>query len=253
MGNISTLKNHLEEFWKNRQNAVLPSPYERKEYAKVIGDCFFPCAQKILGGYFRVFNRAGGNEISREIHPTSIELYYHEEGAGRFKDPIMYHTDDRKRSDEMKRKTNPRDYYESRGIESIPYYPFGSINPHVSGIDITFENPVLQCRASFLIREYDVVYESGKRIRVKNSTEIYDDMLIQGIPMGDSGWIEWCDGGAIEKEKIECIGRRNVPEFKETEQGIWKRNTDIESRDSFSIGGTKYVKCPFPWQFKVKK
>lgn len=204
------------------------------------------CAQGILAGYFKVFSKEDGKTIVREIHPTAIELYYHEEGAGRFKDPIMYHTNDRKRADHP-------DFFEKRGIESIPYFPIGSINPHTSGIDITFENPELKYRASFLIREYKIKYENGKELPVKNSTEIYDDMLIKGIPLESADWVEWHDDGIIAEERIERCWRRNVSAYVEVSPDNWRKDTDIEGKEYFTLSGVKYVKCPFKWQFKVKK
>jgi len=194
-----------------------------------------------------VTNQEGVEKVIREIHPTAIELYYHEEGDDRFKDPIMYHTDDRKKAEHL-------DFFQKRGIDSIPYFPIGSFHPHTSGIDITFENPDLKYRASFLIREYNVVYVNGKPpINVKNSTEIYDDMLIQGIPLEDCDWIEWHDGGKVDEKSIECCGRRNVAEFVKNKSGQWRKNTDIVGKDHFTIGGVKYVKCPFKWQFRKKE
>ena len=134
MVGFSPLKAHLETFQKNRADASFPSLSEREDYAKVIGQCFLECARGILAGHFKVSGKIAGKTVVREIYPTAIELYYHEEGAGRFKDPIMYHTNDRKRADHP-------DFFDKRGIESIPYFPVGSLNPHTSGIDITFENP----------------------------------------------------------------------------------------------------------------
>lgn len=246
MKGFSELKAHLDTFQKNRQKAKLPSQIEREDYAKVIGQCFLECAQEILAGHFTVFSKEGGSSVIREIHPTAIELYYHEEGAGRFKDPIMYHTNDRKRADRP-------DFFEKRGIDSIPYFPVGSVNPHTSGIDITFENPEHKYRASFLIREYTVKYENGKELPVKNSTEIYDDMLINGIPLEAADWVEWHDGEKVEANHMECCRRRNVSDYVELSPGNWRKNTNIEGKEYFTLSGVKYVKCPFKWQFKVKK
>lgn len=246
MESFSKFKAHLYAFQNNRQEAKFPSPSSRKDYAEVIGLSFRECAQGILAGYFKVFSKEDGKTIVREIHPTAIELYYHEEGAGRFKDPIMYHTNDRKRADHP-------DFFEKRGIESIPYFPIGSINPHTSGIDITFENPELKYRASFLIREYKIKYENGKELPVKNSTEIYDDMLIKGIPLESADWVEWHDGGIIAEERIERCWRRNVSAYVEVSPDNWRKDTNIEGKEYFTLSGVKYVKCPFKWQFKVKK
>ena len=242
MKGLSKLTAHLNKFVDERKKGISITPAKRKEYADAIANCFYPCAQAILAGHFEVRI----NKLVRIIYPTAIELYYHEEEKGGFKDPIMYHTDDRKRADYP-------DYFILRGINSLPYFPIGSLNPHTSGVDVTFENPDKKYRASFLIREYRVKYESGIEIPVKNSTEIYDDLLVYGIPQDDDDRVEWCDGNALLQDQIERIWRRNVPDYTEVSPGRWRKNDQIEGKDSFSSGGVKYVKCPFRWQFRVKK
>ena len=106
MKNSAKLLSHLRMFEGNRQEreADLKKATSREEYAEVIADCFTPCAQAILAGYFKVVNTAEGDELIREIHPTALELYYHEEGEGGFKDPIMYHTNDRKIAEHRRKK-----------------------------------------------------------------------------------------------------------------------------------------------------
>ena len=178
MMNIASLIKHLQLFEDNRKKSVssFPSPEKRVDYADAIAKCFIPCAKRILAGHFEVKNNVDGANITREIYPTVIELYYHEENDGGFQDPIMYHTDYRKRSElKAKRET----YFTLTGLDSLPYYPIGSLNPHTSGIDVTFENSEKHYRASFLIREYKVIYENKKERTVENSTEIYDDLLLK--------------------------------------------------------------------------
>ena len=85
---------------------------------------------------------------------------------------------------------------------------------------------------------------------MKNSTDIYDDMLINGITLDDADWIEWCEGKVLPADMIERKWRRNVAEYVEC-GGVWKKNDIVDGRDSFSISGTRYVKCPFGWQFRV--
>lgn len=230
------LISHLLLFEEKRKKGFDVAPSQRQEYAEAIAKCFMPCAQHILAGCFKVYN----GYTNRIVRPTAIELYYHEEGAGGFKDPIMYHTQDRKAQ-----------YLTSRGITMLPYFPVGSINPHTSGIDITFENPLAQYRASFLIREYELFCDDGSPIQVKNSTDIYDDMLINGITLDDADWIEWCEGKVLPVDMIERKWRRNVAEYVEC-GGVWKKNDSVADRDSFSISGARYVKCPFNWQFRIK-
>ena len=253
MKNSAKLLSHLRMFEENRQarEADLKKATSRENYAEVIADCFTPCAQAILAGYFKVVNTAEGNELIREIHPTALELYYHEEGEGGFKDPIMYHTNDRKIA-EHRRKKKPEEYFNKRGIPGLPYFPFGTENPHTSGIDITFENPSAHYRASFLIRKYIVKYESGVELPIDNSTEIYDDMLLNGIPMNDADWVEWVDGREVVKE-IKRGWRQNVPAYDVSDPAPEKwEKIPATGKGSFSSSGKYYAKCPFNWQFSKK-
>lgn len=243
----------------------------REEYAKDIAACFMPCAKAILAGHFRMVNNTEGKEHVREIYPTAIELYYHEEGDNRFKDPIMYHTNDRKNYDyyiekngqlkESKSKTPI--YFDRRGIDSLPYFPIGSLNPHSSGIDVTFENSKERYRASFLIREYDICFYDGSApceltpVHVKNSTDIYEDMLVNGIPLFEADWIEWVDGELLSDDEVKQRWRRNVPDYVKVQcEGypeLWKKNTEIGDGLYFSgAGSIKYKKCPLNWQFAKK-
>ena len=248
MKNFDGLISILREFEKKYEahHHLLPTPDRRMQYSEAIAMYFEPCAAKILAGHFLVTNSEGEKSVVRIIQPTAIELYYHEEGEGRFKDPIMYHTNDRK-------VWSKENYFKDRGIESLPYFPIGSLNPHTSGIDVTFENAREHYRASFLIREYVVTYEGGKQIKVVNSTEIYDDMLLNGITLDNADWVEWCDGEPIHQDQIERRWRKNVADYTEVSLGKWEKNNLVEGKDSFTLGGIKYVKCPFKWQFRVKK
>ena len=248
MMNIASLINHLQLFEEKRKNSVssFPSPEKRVDYADAIAKCFIPCAKKILAGHFEVKNNVAGAIISRRIYPTVIELYYHEEDPGGFQDPIMYHTDYRKRS-ELKAKGET--YFTLTGLNELPYYPIGSLNPHTSGIDVTFENAEKHYRASFLIREYKVIYENKKERTVKNSTEIYDDLLLNGITLDNADWIEWVEGK--EDAKLKDRGwRRNVPDYKRDHENpeLWIKK-EASGKDTFSVGKYSYAKCPLRWQF----
>ena len=128
MKNNASLKKHLLSFEENRKKSIssFPSPDERAAYANAIAECFVPCAKKIFAGHFEVKDNESG--VVREIHPTVIELYYHEERVGGFKDPIMYHTKDRKYYDyyvgkngELKTPKSPS-YFNIRGINNVPFF-----------------------------------------------------------------------------------------------------------------------------------
>ena len=274
MENYSKLIKHLNLFKKRREDSEsrFPSPDDREAYANAIAECFIPCAKKILAGHFEVYNHVDGEKkVVREIYPTVLELYYHEEGPGRFKDPIMYHTNDRKYYDyyldangkEKSHGPQSQHFFEKRGIKELPYYPVGSLNPHTSGIDITFENPDKEYRASCLIREYKIHFTEGKDlVPIKNSTDIYDDLLLYGITLDNADWIEWKPGDCLDyvsdedfKEKHSC-GRRNVPEYVPSEVVIegcpvlWKKNDCPDGEPSFAGLNKKiYKKCSFKWQF----
>ena len=240
-GLISILK-LFESRWEMKRD-FFPPGHLRMQFAEVIAMCFEPCAEKILAGHFRVTNQEGGKLLVRTIQPTAIELYYHEEGEGRFKDPIMYHTNDRK-------VWSKENYFKDRGIEGLPYYPIGSLNPHTSGIDITFENAKERYRASFLIREYKVTYENGTTKNIVNSTEIYDDLLLSGITLDKADWIEWCDGA--EKFEVERKWRKNVPNYRQVQGKPGRWEPDPEEMDTFSTPKGRVAKCPFNWQFRIK-
>ena len=240
-GLISILK-LFEHQWDIHHNQF-PAGDRRMQFSEAIAMCFEPCAERILSGHFKVTNNEAGKPVVRTIQPTAIELYYHEEGEGRFKDPIMYHTNDRK----VWTKEN---YFKDRGIEGLPYYPIGSLNPHTSGIDVTFENAKERYRASFLLREYKVSYEGGKTVKVVNSTEIYDDMLLNGITLDKADWIEWCD--ETEKVEVTRTWRRNVPKYRQVQGEPDRWEPDPNGIDTFSTPKGRVAKCPFNWQFRIK-
>ena len=286
MKNWETLKKHLEKFeWGEdgrqkmsakldaiKKGKTLNTDEGRKEYSDVIGKCFLPCAQAILAGHFCVKNNEG--EVVRKIYPTVIELYYHEEKEDGFKDPIMYHTKDRKYYDYYLNKQghltqhgkNSRNYFEKRGISDLPYFPLGSLNPHASGIDITFENPDKQYRASFLIREYDFYSVEKEEVlgffHCPNSTDIYDDMLISGISLENADWLDWVEGDVMAQEpepeeyfKKHCTFRKNVPAYEPANvhpgdkhcPKLWRKRIKADSGNK--SGDLKYEHCPFKWQF----
>ena len=275
MKNYASLIEHLNLFDENLTKMIesnrLLHPEQREEYANKIAECFIPCAKKILAGCFLVKNLKGGEQVVRKINPTVLELYYHEEDPGRFKDPIMYHTNDRKYYDyyldangkEKSHGPQSQSFFKKRGIDGLPYYSIGSLNPHTSGIDITFENSEKHYRASCLIREYDILFAEGKEpVHIKNSTDIYDDLLLYGITLDNADWIDWEPGDCLDsvsdkdfKEKHSC-GRRNVPDYIPSDVVIegcpvlWKKNDHPDGEPAFAGPNKKvYKKCPFNWQF----
>ncbi len=272
MKNFESFKKHLNKFEAMRKEMQIShdSCKKRETYAEAIGNCFLPCAQALLAGHFHVVNRIGGSTNERDIYPTALELYYHEEGTGRFKDPIMYHTTDRKYYDfyndkyeKTKEQLTGMNYFERREsvIKELPYFPLGAFNPHTSGIDITFENPIEKYRASCLIRKYKISFNGGEAISIDNSTDIYDDMLLNGILLDNNEcWIEWVDGDEEVKD-IKRDWRKNVPQYriipaekvKCTKYVLWEKvkTTTPVKGETFTINHVHYVRCPFNWQFSI--
>lgn len=195
----------------------------------------------ILGGCFEINGM-------RRIYPLEIEFYYHEEGENGLKDPVMYHTDD----------------HEGKQLD---YYPLGSLNCHVSGIDVTFENTEKQYRASFLIREYRVEeYVEGewvnKKVREKRSTYIYEDMFMN-IPLSDGINVKWVDVKPINPaEDIYSKPRINVAEYKSDNDGKftkveisedeYNKLSKNEKDNYFSYSGRKLKRCKRMWNYYMK-
>ena len=209
-----------------------------------IGKCFLPCAKEILcGGYLLVNDKY-------KIDIRSIELYYHEDN-GEIIDPIMYHT-----PLNMKKST----VYVRTG--ELPYFEFGSLNLHVSGIDITFENPVEQYRASFLIREYRILPLSEGLDNVEipfdtHSTHLYDDIFYLGFPTGAPLNLKWYIDEHYKDAQIEELPRVNVAEYSLKDGKYVKAEVTNEEAQSlgdkaFRYGGKYYRKCQRKWQFRRK-
>lgn len=256
MESFGLLKAHLDIFKNERQNLGITFDGDRKAYSDAIANCFMKCARGILAGHFIVTSIIKGTKVNRIIYPSVIELYYHEEGDGRFKDPIMYHTNDRKLYDfykdkyeEYKDRKGRLSYFDKRGIKELPYFPLGSLNPHSSGIDITFENPEMCYRASFLIREYYISFDGKEPIRIENSTDLYDDMLLNGITLDNADWIEWVDGDAASIT-VAPAPRKNVSAYEKYNDApeLWRKVVFGKNENGKYI----FKPCEFNWQFNKK-
>lgn len=90
----------------------------------------------LYGGYIQVRNEY-------RIYIQTVEFYFHSEKEDGIKDPIVYHRN-------------------GNGLDEVPYFPLMTLHAHISGFDITFENPTLQYRASALIRAYEIKSKDGK-------------------------------------------------------------------------------------------
>ena len=110
------------------------------------------------------------NEETR-IYPVEIEFYLYVENDPKGKwqqDANMYH----------------------KG-KGVPYFPKeGSLYPHRSGVDYTFENEEQKYRASFLIRCYQ--YEVGGEI-IRKPTYLWEDLFGYNSIAGNGLTIRWVD------------------------------------------------------------
>lgn len=210
------------------------------QFAKIANRIFF-------GGYFMVNN-------NRKIYPDEIEFYYHEEDKDGLKDPVMYHTIDHEKKD-------------------ISYFSLGSLNFHVSGLDVTFENQQKKYRASFLIRGYKVFDFDGKlwietKRHESRSTYIYEDMLMNN-PIYDGLKIQWIDEQiSSEMWKIVISCRKNVAAYdvdgngkyikdnegnyikEEISNDVYEQLTQIEQKKYFTYSGKKYKRCSRMWNYR---
>ena len=215
---------------------------DKKEKLSSLSSQFEAIAKDIIhGGCFEI------NGV-RRIYPLEIEFYYHEEGENGLKDPVMYHTDD----------------HEGKQLD---YYPLGSINCHLSGIDVTFENEEKQYRASFLVREYRVCeYEFGewveKKVREQRPTYLYEDMFMN-IPVFDCIDVKWVNVAPINPaEDIFSKPRINVAEYERDNEGKFKKVEISEDEynkllkdekiDYFSYSGKKLKRCKRMWNYYIK-
>ena len=149
----------------------------------------------LYGGHFHCSERY-------DLYITSVEFYYHEEigdNDKRIVDPIMYHR-------------NVKDK------PVVPYLNVGTLYPHWSGVDITFEDDILQYRASALIRSYRIVQLKPERLELKESdlsTYVYD-YLFDGLSVDKKETaINWIDDKVILSNcKVNAYKRKNVNLFK---------------------------------------
>ncbi len=169
-------------------------------------------AKKFLyGGYFEVRN--ADNEEVRRVFLHTIEFYYHEENKNGIHDYIVYH----RNNDNKKKYPNPKHPY-----------PTGSLNTHVSGIDITFEdqNPSPAYRASALVRAFRVqdMTKDGCPLSPveRHSTYLYEALFMHHTLSGFSvKWHDYLSSEWLPKDLYfgvrvnVCKYDDNVPENKQ--------------------------------------
>lgn len=240
------LKNEVTKFNLRANGGVDKDDKDGK-----ISEAFKPIAEMILSGYFKVSKNNSDSYVT--VHPTCVEMYYHEEGEGddKIKDYIVYH----RNSNDGKNKKD--------------IFPIGILHNHVSGIDLTFEKegedgePI---RFSALIREFWVNMENKKEkedmYKMKGidgssenkpdnkPTHLYDALYSQ-FSVFDGFSIHWEDGK--EKKEIKCIGTRiNVPQYKFDENHKLKK-AESKSKDDVKTLNNNYKQCMRMWRYSINE
>ena len=163
----------------------------------------------INGGYFLINGTA-------KIFVTDVEFYFHSERNEQElwkKDFCMYH----------------------RGTkEEVPYFPVGSICPHNSGVDVSFENPFEEYRASFLVRGHR--YEDGKETyETDKPTYLRENMFGYSNCISGGLNIRWIDDRSCPQNELTDDTRVNVSKYDENGK---------------SIKGEKDLRR---WRFRIKR
>lgn len=240
------LKNEVTKF-NLRENGEV----DKDDKDGKISEAFKPIAEMILSGYFKVSKNNSDSYVT--VHPTCVEMYYHEEGEGddKIKDYIVYH----RNSNDGKNKKD--------------IFPIGILHNHVSGIDLTFERegedgePI---RFSALIREFWVNMENKKEkedmYKMKGidgssenkpdnkPTHLYDALYSQFSVFGGFS-IHWEDGK--EKKEIKCIGTRiNVPQYKFDEKHKLIK-AEPKSKDDVKTLNNNYKQCMRMWRYSINE
>lgn len=194
----------------------------------------------LYGGHFHCSDRY-------DLYITSVEFYYHEEigdNNKRIVDPIMYHRN-------------------VKGKNAVPYLKVGTIYPHWSGVDITFEDEKSLYRASALIRSYRIVKLKPEK-ESDLSTYVYD-YLFDGLSVDKTETtINWVDDNVILSNcKVNAYKRKNVNLFKynyektEDEPSSKHDNEFIKIKNKQDSRRWRFVKegsdFDNEYEFKIKK
>ena len=143
-------------------------------------ECFKEIAKSaIIGGYFLI------NE-SMKIRIIEVEFYFHSENdsESNIHDWGMYH----------------------RG-EHLDYFTLGSLNPHRSGIDVTFEREK-SYRASFLIRKYQI--DDDEKI-ISTPSYLCEDMFgYTGCICGDGPKVQWVNDLEETTDNLELTEKPRI-------------------------------------------
>ena len=181
----------------------------------------------LYGGHFHCSERY-------DLYITSVEFYYHEEigdNDKRIVDPIMYHR-------------NVKDK------PVVPYLNVGTLYPHWSGVDITFEDNKSHYRASALIRSYRVVQLKPERLELKESdlsTYVYD-YLFDGLSVDkEKTTIDWIDDKVLFLDcKVNAYKRKNVNLFKYNYEKTDEEPSSKHDNEFIKIKNKQDSRC---WRF----
>lgn len=224
-----------------------------------ISEAFKPIAETILSGHFKVTKNNSDSFVT--VHPTCVEMYYHEEGEGedKIKDYIVYH-----------RNSND-------GKKEVSVFTQGVLHNHVSGIDLTFEKLVggLPVRFSALIREFWIdksnkKEEHGEKYGEENikactesnpekrSTYLYEALYSQ-YSVFDGFSVQWVDGNENDRKEISCVKTRlNVAEYemKDNKDGKGQKPEKIKKDGIAKELLTKnqnYKQCQRMWSYSINE
>jgi hypothetical protein len=249
---MCTLKETLNNFIEDEKHNAGMTLDQLNEWFKKI-------AQVMLSGHFEIKNNNNDKECVI-VRPKTVEMYFHEErdrdikeDDKYYKDYIVYHRNHDIKKINDSRKTNDN--------QDIKYYPLGVLNPHPSGIDITFESEKHRFRASALIRAFKVeaakteeISEEQYQNSIKNvqkmkdvtgvqyinqkevdidgrSTYVYDALFSQ-FSIFDGFSVKWVDGDKL-KSINNPIKRKNVYEY--DDDGNKLSEFDTTRQWSFSV------------------
>lgn len=248
------LKEQIEDFNLDKSGGI-----DKEDKDGKMSEAFRPIAETILSGYFKVSKNHSDSYVT--VHPTCVEIYYHEEGEGedKIKDYIVYH----RNSDNGQKK------------EAV--FSLGVLHNHISGIDLTFErmgkddNPI---RFSALIREFWVdkshkTEESHEdygeeHIKAytetqpeKRSTYLYEALYSQ-YSVFEGFSVQWVDGNEDEKKVIRSVKPRlNVAEYKmDNKDGKGEKPVKVDKAESSNgelTQNQKYKQCPRLWRYSINE
>ncbi len=174
-------------------------------------ECFKEIAETAInGGHFLINGKI-------KIRIAEVEFYFHSENdnESNIHDWGMYH----------------------RG-KDLDYFTVGSLHPHRSGIDVTFEREK-SYRASFLIRKYRI--DDDKEI-ITTPSYLGEDMFgYTGCICGDGPKIQWVNDLEQTTDNLELIEKPRINLSAYDEKGKILKPNGIRELDKR------------PWRFGLQK